>query len=50
MGVVNWLKYCNPKMDELLFKALNTVEDAPRLKLLQQATAIVIDDAGIIPR
>jgi peptide/nickel transport system substrate-binding protein len=49
MGVVNWLKYCNPKMDELLFKALNTVEDAPRLKLLQEASAIVVEDAGVIP-
>ena len=49
MGVVNWLKYCNPKMDALLFKALNTVEDAPRLKLLQEATAMVINDGGVIP-
>ena len=49
MGVVNWLKYCNPKMDEMLFKALNTVEDAPRLKLLQDAAAIVVNDGGVIP-
>ena len=49
LGVVNWLKYCNPKMDELLIKALNTVDDPARLKLLQEATAIVINDAGIIP-
>ena len=49
MGVVNWLKYCNPKMDALLFKALNTVEDAPRLKLLQEATEMVVNDGGVIP-
>ncbi len=49
LGVVNWLKYCNPKMDELLMKALNTVDDPARLKLLQEATAIVVSDAGIIP-
>ena len=46
LGGFNWLKYCNPKMDELLIKALNTVDDAARLKLLQDATAIVINDGG----
>lgn len=49
LGVTNWLKYCNPKMDELLIKALNTVDDPQRLKLLQDASAIVVNDAGIIP-
>jgi peptide/nickel transport system substrate-binding protein len=36
-------------MDELLLKALNTVDDKERLKLLQDATAIVIKDGGLIP-
>lgn len=49
MGVTNWLKYCNPKMDAILFQALNTVDDAPRLKLLQDASAMVVNDGGIIP-
>lgn len=49
LGVTNWLKYCNPKMDELLIKALNTVDDPQRLKLLQDATAIAVNDAGLIP-
>ncbi|MBC7415393.1 MAG: ABC transporter substrate-binding protein, partial [Herminiimonas sp.] len=40
---------CNPKMDELLIKALNTVDDPQRLKLLQDATAIAVNDAGLIP-
>lgn len=48
-GGNNYLKYCNPKVNELLSKALNTVDDKSRLKLLQDATAIVINDAGIIP-
>ncbi|MCU6434880.1 ABC transporter substrate-binding protein [Undibacterium sp. Jales W-56] len=48
-GGNNYLKYCNPKVNELLSLALNTVDDKARLKLLQDATAIVINDAGIIP-
>jgi peptide/nickel transport system substrate-binding protein len=48
-GGFNWLKYCNPKMNELLGKALNTVDDKERSKLLQEATAIVINDGGLIP-
>ena len=49
LGGVNWDKYCNPKMDELLIKALNTVDDKARLLLLQEATAIAVNDGGIIP-
>ncbi len=49
MGAVNWLKYCNPKMDAVLAKALASVDDKERSGLLQQATAIVIDDGGVIP-
>lgn len=49
LGGFNWLKYCNPKMDALLIQALNTVDDKVRLKLLQDATAIVVNDGGIIP-
>lgn len=49
LGGFNWLKYCNPKMDELLVKALNTVDDKERLRLLQDATAIVVNDGGLIP-
>ncbi len=49
LGGFNWLKYCNPKMDELLIKALNTVDDKARLTLLQDASAIAINDGGLIP-
>lgn len=48
-GGFNWLKYCNPKMDELLLKGLSTVDDKQREKLLQGAVAIAINDAAIIP-
>jgi peptide/nickel transport system substrate-binding protein len=33
----------------LLSKAINTVDDRTRLKLLQDTAAIVVADAGIIP-
>ncbi len=48
-GSFNLLKYCNPKLDELLMSALVTVDDQTRLKMLQEATAIYIDEVGAIP-
>lgn len=36
-------------MDAVLTKALYTMDDGERSKLLQEATAIVVDDGGIIP-
>lgn len=48
-GTTNWGEYCNPKMDAVLEKALATVDDNERSKLLQEATAIAILDGGIIP-
>jgi peptide/nickel transport system substrate-binding protein len=41
--------YCNPKVDELLKKALGTLDDKERLNLLQQAGEVALDDVGIIP-
>ena len=49
MGVVNWSKYCNPKVDELLFKALATMDDPARSKLLQEAAVIMSNDVALIP-
>jgi peptide/nickel transport system substrate-binding protein len=48
-GSANWLKYCNPKADQVLFKALNTVSETERLKLLQEAAALDVNDGGVIP-
>lgn len=48
-GAANWLKYCNPKADQVLVKALSTVNDGERLKLLQEAAAQVVNDGGVIP-
>lgn len=48
-GTVNAGKYHNPKMEEVLEKALATLDDGARDKLLAQATEIVMADQGIIP-
>jgi peptide/nickel transport system substrate-binding protein len=48
-GGFNHQRYCNPKMDELLVKALGTVDDSARVKLLQDAAALGLNDVGIIP-
>ncbi|MHA7681625.1 ABC transporter substrate-binding protein [Cupriavidus sp. PET2-C1] len=48
-GTYNWGEYCNPKMDVVLEKALATVDDNERSKLLQEATEIALNDGGIIP-
>jgi peptide/nickel transport system substrate-binding protein len=50
MGASNRGRYGNPRVDELLEKALETVNDAEREKLLFQASEIAIGtDAGIVP-
>ncbi|HTP84172.1 MAG TPA: ABC transporter substrate-binding protein [Alphaproteobacteria bacterium] len=49
MGGSNRGRYSNPKVDALLKTALETVDDAKRDKLLQQATEVAIADQGIIP-
>lgn len=49
MGVVNWSKYCNPKVDEILFKALVTMDDPARSKMLQEAASIISNDVALIP-
>jgi peptide/nickel transport system substrate-binding protein len=49
MGATNRGRYSNPKLDELIEKALATVDDGKREKLLQQATELAMNDYGIIP-
>jgi peptide/nickel transport system substrate-binding protein len=48
-GSVNAGKYHNEKMEAVLDKALLTLDDAARDKLLAQATEMVLADQGIIP-
>jgi peptide/nickel transport system substrate-binding protein len=48
-GGFNWSKYCNPKLDALVNKAMTTVDDKARLPLLQDAAALGLNDVGLIP-
>lgn len=48
-GPVNWSNYCNPKLDEVLGKAMSTVDTPERIKLLDEAVTIVHDDQAIVP-
>ncbi|HRJ68437.1 MAG TPA: ABC transporter substrate-binding protein [Beijerinckiaceae bacterium] len=48
-GQFNWSNYCNPKVDELLVKALATMDDAARLKTLNEASKMAANDGAIIP-
>jgi peptide/nickel transport system substrate-binding protein len=48
-GASNRGRYSNPKVDDLLEKALATVKDEDRQALLAEATEIAINDGAIIP-
>ena len=48
-GASNRGRYSNPEVDALVEKALATVEDPTRAKLLAEATEIAINDGAIIP-
>ena len=48
-GTTNPGGYSNKAMDELLTKALTTVDDKQRNEMLAQASRIAMDDYGVIP-
>ena len=48
-GSSNRGRYSNPKVNDLLTKALATVDDEAREALLAEATEIAINDVAIIP-
>jgi peptide/nickel transport system substrate-binding protein len=49
MGPTNAGRYSNPAMDEVLVRAMSTIDDTARDQLLQEAGTIVLNDFGIIP-
>ena len=49
LGGSNFGRYSNPKADVLLEQAFATIDNSARIRLLQRATELVIDDYGIIP-
>ena len=48
-GQFNWSNYCNPQVDGLLEKAITTIDDGQRLRLLQDAVKIATDEVAIVP-
>jgi peptide/nickel transport system substrate-binding protein len=49
LGPTNRGRYSNHDVDELVIKAMATVDDAAREKLLQEASRVAMSDYGIIP-
>ena len=49
MGASNRARYSNPKVDETLARALTTIDDAKRERLLQEVAEIAMADQAIIP-
>jgi peptide/nickel transport system substrate-binding protein len=48
-GASNRGRYSNPKLDEVVTRALVTMDDGARAKLLAEASEIGVRDLGIIP-
>jgi peptide/nickel transport system substrate-binding protein len=48
-GPSNRGRYSNPQMDEILARALATVDDTARARLLAEASEVAMADAGLIP-
>ncbi len=48
-GASNRGRYSNPKVDEILTKALQTVDTGAREKLLYEASELAVTDLGLIP-
>ena len=49
LGTFNIGRYSNPKVDALVDKAMLTIDDAARDKLLQQAVELAMNEAAVIP-
>jgi peptide/nickel transport system substrate-binding protein len=49
LGAANRGRYSNPRMDQVLFQALETIDDRRREQLLFEASELAIADVAIIP-
>ena len=49
MGFVNRAAYSNKQLDDVLFSAMRELDDHKREVLVQQASRLLAEDAGIIP-
>ncbi|MBO1075823.1 ABC transporter substrate-binding protein [Roseomonas marmotae] len=49
LGLSNYGRYSNPRMDAIAEEAMRTLDNGAREKLMQQAMKIAMDDVAIIP-
>ena len=49
MGLANYGRYSNPRMDAIAAEGMRTLDDAAREKLLQQAMQVAMEDVAVIP-
>ena len=49
LGAVNWGRYSNVKVDYIIEQALQQVDDANRLFMLQEGTKLSMQELGIMP-
>jgi peptide/nickel transport system substrate-binding protein len=49
IGLTNYGRYSNPRMDAIAEEATRTLDDAAREKLMQQAMRMAMEDVAIIP-
>jgi len=49
MGLANYGRYSNPRMDAIADEAMRTLDDTAREKLMQQAMRMGMEDVAVIP-
>ncbi|MDB5369763.1 MAG: transporter substrate-binding protein [Roseomonas sp.] len=49
MGLSNYGRYSNPRMDTIATEAMRTLDDSAREKLMQEAMKVAMDDVALIP-
>jgi len=49
MGVTNRARYSNPKLDQLIEQAMETIDERKREALIQQAAELAMGDTALIP-
>ena len=48
-GAFNWSRYCNPAVDEALGRALKTMDEGERSRILREAAKTAANDGAVIP-
>jgi peptide/nickel transport system substrate-binding protein len=48
-GAFNWSRYCNPAVDEALARALKTMDEGERSRILREAAKTAANDGAVIP-